>query len=153
MGSSRAILYGTLVVGVLDALDAVVFFGLRGVRPIRIFQSIAAGVLGRAAFQGGLATAVLGACLHFFIAFVVVLTFYLASRRAPVLTRHAVVSGLLYGLVVYLVMNLVVVPLSAASAAPPSVPVLVNGLLIHAFGVGLPTALFVRAAGTGEGSG
>lgn len=153
MGSSRAILYGTLVVGVLDALDAVVFFGLRGVRPIRIFQSIAAGVLGRAAFQGGLATAVLGACLHFFIAFVVVLTFYLASRRAPVLTRHAVVSGLLYGLVVYLVMNLVVVPLSAASAAPPSVPVLVNGLLIHAFGVGLPTALFVRAAGPGDGSG
>lgn len=153
MRSSRAILYGTLVVGVLDALDAVVFFGLRGVRPIRIFQSIAAGVLGRAAFQGGLATAVLGACLHFFIAFVVVLTFYLASRRAPVLTRHAVVSGLLYGLVVYLVMNLVVVPLSAASAAPPSVPVLVNGLLIHAFGVGLPTALFVRAAGPGDGSG
>ena len=153
MGSSRAILYGTLVVGVLDALDAVVFFGLRGVRPIRIFQSIAAGVLGRAAFQGGLATAVLGACLHFFIAFVVVLTFYLASRRAPLLTRHAVVSGLLYGLVVYLVMNLVVVPLSAASAAPPSVPVLVNGLLIHAFGVGLPTALFVRAAGPGDGSG
>lgn len=152
-GSSRAILYGTLVVGVLDALDAVVFFGLRGVRPIRIFQSIAAGVLGRAAFQGGLATAVLGACLHFFIAFVVVLTFYLASRRAPVLTRYAVVSGLLYGLVVYVVMNFVVVPLSAASAAPPPVPVLVNGLLIHAFGVGLPTALFVRAAGTGEGSG
>jgi hypothetical protein len=147
MRSSRAILYGTLVVGVLDALDAVVFFGLRGVRPIRIFQSISAGVLGRAAFQGGLATAVLGACLHFFIAFVVVLTFYLASRRAPVLTRHAVVSGLIYGLVVYLVKNLVVVPLSAASAAPPSVPVLVNGLLIHAFGVGLPTALFVRAAG------
>lgn len=119
-----------------------------GVRPIRIFQSIAAGVLGRVAFQGGLATAVLGACLHFFIAFVVVLTFYLASRRAPVLTRHAVVCGLLYGLVVYLVMNFVVVPLSAASAAPPSVPVLVNGLLIHAFGVGLPAALFVRAAGT-----
>jgi hypothetical protein len=149
-GSSRAILYGTLVVGVLDALDAVMFFGLRGVRPIRIFQSIAAGLLGRAAFQGGLATAVLGACLHFFIAFVVVLTFYLASQRAPVLTRYAVVCGLLYGLVVYVVMNFVVVPLSAASAAPPSVPVLVNGLLIHAFGVGLPTALFVRAAGTGE---
>jgi hypothetical protein len=146
IGFRRAILYGTLVVGALDALDAVVFFGLRGVRPIRIFQSIAAGVLGRAAFEGGLATAVLGACLHFFIAFLVVLTFYLASRRAPVLTRHAVVSGLLYGLVVYLVMNLVVVPLSAASAVPPSVPVLVNGLLIHAFGVGLPTALFVRAA-------
>ncbi|MCA1560108.1 MAG: hypothetical protein LC804_07525 [Acidobacteria bacterium] len=147
IGSSRAILYGTLVVGVLDAVDAVVFFGLRGVRPIRIFQSIAAGLLGRAAFQGGLATAVLGACLHFFIAFVVVLTFYLASRRVPVLTRHAVVSGLVYGVIVYAVMNFVVLPLSAASTAPPSLPVLVNGLLIHALGVGLPTALFVRAAG------
>jgi hypothetical protein len=49
-----------LVVGALDAIDAVVFFGLRGVTPIRIAHSIAAGLLGRAAFQGGLATAALG---------------------------------------------------------------------------------------------
>jgi hypothetical protein len=88
LSAGQAVLCGTLAVGALDAIDAIVFFGLRGVTPIRIAHSIAAGVLGRAAFQGGLATALLGLCLHFFIAFIIVAVFYLASRRVPALTRH-----------------------------------------------------------------
>jgi hypothetical protein len=147
LGPVRAILYGTLVVGTLDLIDAIVFFGLRsGVRPIRIFHSIAAGLLGRAAFQGGLATALLGAFLHFFIALAIVSAFYVASTRAHALTRHPVGSGLLYGVGVYAVMNLVVVPLSAAGKPSFPLPVLANGLLIHALGVGLPSAFFARAA-------
>lgn len=146
LSPAKAILYGALVVGALDLLDAVVFFGLRGVAPVRIFQSIASGLLGRAAFQGGVATALLGIALHFFIAAGVVVTFYVASLRLPALVRHPVVAGLLYGLAVYAVMNYVVLPLSAAGRGPFALPVFVNGVLIHAFGVGLPTALFVRAA-------
>jgi hypothetical protein len=144
----RAIVYGALVVGALDLLDALVFFGLRsGAAPIRICQSIAAGLLGRAAFQGGAATAALGVALHFFIATCIVVTFYLASLRLPVLVRQAVIAGLLYGLAVYGVMNYIVIPLSALGGRGPFVlPVFINGLLIHAFGVGLPAALFVRAA-------
>jgi asparagine N-glycosylation enzyme membrane subunit Stt3 len=144
--AARAVAWGALVVGSLDALDAIVFFGLRGVQPLRIFQSIASGLLGRAAFQGGAATAALGIALHFFIAAGIVVTFYLASRRLRWLLQHPVIIGLLYGLVVYAVMNYVVLPLSAAGRGSVSTPVFVNGLLIHAFGVGLPTALFVRAA-------
>jgi len=151
MTTARAIACGTLVVGVLDALDALVFFGLRGVPPIRIFQSIAAGLLGREAFQGGTATAVLGACLHFFIAFAIVTIYVAASRRARVLADRPVIFGLVYGVAVYVVMTTIVVPLSAAGGgAPPSVPVMVNGLLIHALGVGLPSALFARAAAPDE---
>jgi hypothetical protein len=143
---ARAIIYGALVVGALDLLDALVFFGLRGAAPIRICQSIAAGLLGRAAFQGGAATAALGVALHFFIATCVVVTFYVASLRLPVLVRHAVIAGLLYGLAVYGVMNYIVIPLSALGGRGSFVlPVFINGLLIHAFGVGLPAALFVRA--------
>jgi hypothetical protein len=144
--AARAVAWGALVVGSLDALDAIVFFGLRGVQPLRIFQSIASGLLGRAAFQGGAATAALGIALHFFIAAGIVVTFYLASRRLRWLLRHPVIIGLLYGIVVYGVMNYVVLPLSAAGRGSFSMPVFVNGLLIHAFGVGVPTALFVRAA-------
>lgn len=143
----RSIILGTLVVDVLDALDAILFFGLRGVKPIRVFQAIAAGLLGRAAFQGGVATAVLGACLHFFIAFVIVATYHAVSRRVRLLTERPVIFGLLYGVAVYFVMSKVVVPLSAAGGGGATpLPVLVNGLLIHAFGVGLPSALFARAA-------
>jgi hypothetical protein len=143
----RAIGYGALVVGALDLTDALVFFGFRGAAPIRICQSIAAGLLGRAAFQGGAATAALGVALHFFIATCIVVTFYLASLRLPLLVRHAAIAGLLYGLAVYGAMNYVVIPLSALGGRGPFVlPVFINGLLIHAFGVGLPAALFVRAA-------
>lgn len=147
MSAPRAILLGGLVVGALDALDAVIFFGLRGAKPIAVFQSIASGLLGRAAFRGGLGTALLGACLHFFIATVVVLVYYVASTRLRILVRHPVVCGIAYGIAVYVVMNRVVVPLSAAaSGGTPPLPVLANGLLIHMFGVGLPSALFARAA-------
>ena len=70
LSGTQAVLYGTLVVGTLDALDAIVFFGLRsGAQPIRIFQGIASGLLGPAARQGGLQTAAIGVGLHYFIAF------------------------------------------------------------------------------------
>jgi hypothetical protein len=145
----RALVFGSLAVGVLDGLDAIVFFGLRGVPAIRVLQSIASGLLGRSSFQGGVATAALGTLIHFFIATVVVTTYYLVSRRWMDLARrpHLYLYGPLYGLVVYVVMNFVVIPLSAiGSAGARPWPVLINGLLIHALGVGLPSALAAHAA-------
>jgi hypothetical protein len=142
---ARPILYGTLVVGTLDALDAIVFFGLRsGTTPSRIGQSIAAGVFGRRSFQMGLHSAALGFLLHYFIAFLIVAIFYAASRAIPLLRRQTVVAGILYGIAVYFVMNDVVIPLSATTRGPFVLPVFVNGLLIHMFGVGLPSAWFAR---------
>lgn len=157
LSPSRAILYGTLVVGTLDALDAIVFFGLRsGTTPMRIFQGIATGWLGRApvaaggTVAGGFSRAALGLATHYFIAFGIVVTYFVISRRFRLLTRHPIPCGLVYGLLAYLVMNRVVIPLSAIGgpAAWPPLPVLANGLLIHAFGVGLPSALFAARAKT-----
>jgi hypothetical protein len=141
---ARAVLYGTLVVGTLDALDAIVFFGLRsGTTPVRIFQSIASGWLGRAAYTGGLPAAALGVATHFVVAFGIVATYFVCSRRVRLLTHHPIPCGIVYGLLVYLVMNRVIIPLSAiGTAAWPALPVLANGLLIHAFGIGIPSAFF-----------
>jgi hypothetical protein len=99
-----------------------------------------------AARQGGSGTVLLGAALHFFIAFMVVLVFMLASRRLPFLTRRPIISGIVYGIGVYLVMNFIVIPLSAAGSGRMILPVVVNGVLIHMFGVGLPASLAARAA-------
>lgn len=145
-GVSRTLVIGTLTVGSLDLADASIFFGLRGVEPVRIPQSIASGLLGRDAYAGGAATAALGALLHFAIIAVIVMVYVAASRRAPSLVRRPWLYGSLYGLAEYAVMNQVVVPLSAAAVGPTAPAALVNGLLIHAFGVGLATALFARAA-------
>ena len=145
LSEGRALLWGTLIVGTADILDAFIFFGLRGIRPVRILQGIASGILGRDAFSGGAATAALGALLHYFIAFVIVRVFLAASRRLPDLARRPWLYGPLYGLVVYAVMNYVVIPLSLVTTRPRPLAVLANGLLIHMLGVGLPTALIARA--------
>jgi hypothetical protein len=150
LSPGRAILFGGLTVGVLDGLDAIVFFGLRnGVGPLQIFKGIAGGLLGReAATAGGWPTALLGVALHFTIATTIVAVFYLLSRRFVFLTPRPFVWGPVYGIVVYLTMNLVVLPLSAlhGTGLPQAVPVLLNGLLIHIIGVGTPSALFSRRA-------
>ena len=142
MNKATAILWGTLVVGTLDAIDALVVFGLRGSTPIQIFQGIASGWLGRASFRGGLSTALLGVLTHYFIAFAIVATYFVASRRLPRLTRRPLICGAAYGAAVYFFMNLVVIPLSAIGAVRFSPVLFANGILIHMFGVGIPSALF-----------
>jgi len=155
LSGKEAIAYGGLVIGGLDALDAIVFFGLRsGATPVRIFQSIAAGVLGRSTFQGGLRSALLGVAIHFFIAFSIAATYYAASRRISILTRQPILCGAAYGVLVYFFMNRVVIPLSAigAGAAPP-LAVFVNGIAIHILGIGIPAALFAARAPMPSASG
>ena len=95
-----------------------------------------------------MATAALGCFLHFVIATGAAAVYVFGIRLRPALGRRPVVSGLVYGVVVYLVMNFVVVPLSAAGRplAWPPVPVLINGLLGHALLIGLPAALWASRA-------
>lgn len=139
-----AILLGGLVVGVLDILDAFVVWGLRGVGPVRILQSIASGLLGRDAYQGGAPTAVLGAALHFFIATTVTAVYVLASRWLPVLRRRAVLCGMVYGVAVFFFMNYVVLQLAGMRRGPMPLSLLANGIIGHALLVGLPAALIAR---------
>ena len=140
-----AILLGGAIAGTLDITYAIGFSALRGVPPVRILQSVASGLLGAPAFHGGLQTAALGLVLHFCIALSAAAIFYLASKAIPILTRHPVVAGLFYGFLIYAVMNLVVLPLSAfpRKVSFPLV-VLVTGILVHMFGIGLPISLVVR---------
>lgn len=154
----RAVLYGGLVAGALDLLDAFVFFGFySGAQPIGIMQSVAAGWLGRnPARAGGLPTAVLGLASHFLIATIIAAIYMFASRHIDMLWRHWIVCGLAYGITAYFVMTWVVVPLSNAGGgislalALPARPVLINGLLIHALGVGLPVAYLASRIAASE---
>ena len=139
----RAILAAGFVVAVLDISSAFVIWWQRGVGARRGLQGIAAGLLGANSYDGGLLTAGLGLSLHFFVAFVVVSIFYLASRRIEFLTIHPVLSGVLYGIGVYIVMYWFVLP----TAFPTFRHRLWNELLavaIHISLIGLPCALIVR---------
>lgn len=147
--AARAIGWGGLIAGILDIMDAIVFYGQRGVRPMRILQSISSGMLGASAFRGGWRTAVLGLALHFVIAFGAAIVYFAASRFMRVLRERPVICGLIYGVLVYLFMNYVVLPLSAVpkNPRPQSWPALINGVAAIVFLVGLPIALAVRRFG------
>ena len=145
-GTARILAFGALVVGTLDILDAFVFWAIRGARPERVLQGIASGLLGRSSFAGGIGTALLGLALHFGIATAVVLVYYAAARRVPALHRAPFLWGPLYGVAVFLFMYLVVIPHSAMTHRPITLPVAVNGALIHMLAVGTPAALAARAA-------
>jgi hypothetical protein len=142
----QAIFWGGLIAGTLDAADGVIAYGTQGLNPIQVLQYIASGALGKSAFQGGLATAALGAAFHFTIAWVAAAVFVFASRRLQVLKAHAVSAGLLYGAAVYFFMNYLVLPLSAVAASTFQLGLFLNGVIGHALLVGLPISLFARRA-------
>jgi hypothetical protein len=141
---ARALTMAGLIIGVLDLADALIYYGLRGAAPHLIFQSIASGLLGHAAFTGGAGVDVLGIVLHFFIAFVVALVFLATSRRIRALADHPYISGPLYGICVWAVMYFVVLPLSASAPPKMTWPNVVDELAIHILGVGLPAALVAQ---------
>ena len=142
--SFLAVVWGGLACGVLDITAALIVYGYLGAKPLRLLQGIAGGLLGPRAYSGGIATALLGLLCHFVIALSAAGVFVAASRIMPFLVRHAVVSGVLYGIAVYFFMNRVVVPLSAAVKFPFSVKMMVIGIIIHILCVGLPISLTAR---------
>ena len=138
---TRAIVWGGLLAGTGDLVFALSYYGLK----LRVFQGVAAGLIGReAALAGGPATFALGVVLHYLIALVWAALFCVAALRLPALLRHAAVAGLAYGLVVYFGMNNVVLPLSALRTPfwPPKLDA--AAMAAHCLVFGLPIALAAR---------
>ncbi len=142
-GALRAIVTAGLIVGVLDISSAFVIWLERGVGLQRGLQGIAAGLLGTKSYEGGMATGGMGLSIHFLVAFVVVSIFYVVSRRVPFLTKHPAVSGVCYGIGVYLVMYWFVLP-TAFSTFRHRLSNELLAVAIHISLIGLPTAFIVR---------
>lgn len=145
------VLLGGMALGTLDLAFVSTFWALaRDVAPQRILQSIAAGVQGAAAFDGGHRSALLGALCHYFIATMMVLAYAMAAIRLPVLIAQPVRHGLPYGLLLYGVMTYVVVPLShAPQPTKIYLPWMVASIIMHA-AFGVVCAWFARWAQLGR---
>jgi hypothetical protein len=133
------VLVGGTIAGTFDLICAFLTYG------IGVPKGIAGGLLGRGAINGGAGVYILGVFLHFFIAFSAALVYNLAGRRLEFMHPHFILCGLLFGMAFYLVMILVVLPLSALhSVAPRAIHDLIQGLLVHMILIGLPIAWAAR---------
>lgn len=113
------VLLGGLLIAAGDIAFAItVWFQWNAAGLQRVFQSIAVGVLGRASFEGGAASAWLGAALHLFMATMFVVAAVLVGRRVPRILQRPYAYGPAYGVLLYVVMNFVVMPLSRVGATP-----------------------------------
>jgi hypothetical protein len=137
-----AIFVGGVIVGVLDLLYAIVVYMPK--QPILVPQTIASGLLGPSSYDGGTRTAILGVFLHFVIAIGAATVYYLASRKLPSLTSHAVIAGMIFGALVYAFMHYVVLPLSLVPKSHGHLIYKVTEFIEHWFFVGLPISLSVR---------
>jgi hypothetical protein len=143
--AGKIIFWGGLVAGTMDITGACVVSWFRaGVPPVRIFQSVAAGLYGPASSQLGWKTAIIGLLLHYFIATTWVVVYYLASRKISFLINQPIISGVLYGIFVHFFMTQVVIPLSAIVRRPFNLKGSLIGMTVIIFCIGLPIALIVR---------
>jgi uncharacterized membrane protein len=136
-----------LVAGTLDISENLIFNAFRHVTPKMVFQYIASGLIDGRSFTMGGASVALGVAIHYAIAMTWTVIFYLLSRKLMFLTRHAVISGIVYGGVVYIVMNFAVLPLTKVPHAPKAMTLAsrVSGVLALLFCIGLAIALLVKA--------
>lgn len=142
----RTILLAGCAGASVDLAFAFVFFGATlGITPMRVMQSVASGLYGRASFNGGLTTALVGFLAHYFILVVAAWWYWLASRRVPALNRHWVRSGVAFGVAIYAVMAWIIVPLSAAPRGKPALINVIGQFLIHPV-IGLAIVYIVSLA-------
>ena len=142
-----SIVIGAVIVGTLQLViqEFIVFSLLANTPFILVLQYLASCAVGNAAFEGGLATALLGVFFHVLVSLAVAGVFILSADRIALLRRYIVVGSLLYGFGVFVVMNMIVLPLSAAPPLPPPAPGLFIEMIVeHMLVVGLPLGLLMR---------
>jgi uncharacterized membrane protein YagU involved in acid resistance len=142
--ASQVIFFAGLLAGTMDITAAFITWGIQGVPPVVILRGIASGLLGMNAFRGGMEMAALGLAIHFFIAFCAAGVFYAASRKLGFMLRRPILSGVLYGVAVYVFMYWVVLPLSRDLRPPFSISRSIVAVLTHIVCIGLPISLIVR---------
>jgi len=140
--SVKTILWSGLIVGILDALAGIIVYNIYfGFNPFQVLQFIASGIFGPEAIDGGVMMIVAGNFIHFLISYVVAIIYFIAYPRIALLRDNKVFMGLVYGLGIWLFMNLLVIPLSNVPKAPFDMGLAIVGIIWHMILVGLPIAL------------
>ena len=140
----KTILVTGLLAGTLDALAAIINYTINGGKlPSRIFQYIASGAVGKQAFTGGTGMVILGIIFHYTIAFAFTLFFFLVYPKISILSKNKILTAIVYGIFVWLVMNLIVVPMSSVPISPFNIKQAIIGAVIVMLAIGLPVSIII----------
>jgi len=136
----RTIAMATLVAGALDILYAALMSSIFGRGPAAMLRTVASGPFPGATEWGAVGSGV-GLVVHFALMAIMAACFVYAARNWPALVAKPIHAGIAYGLITYVVMNWVVVPIRFDSPLPPQTRAIVSQLFAHIALVGLPIAL------------
>ena len=142
----KAFFLAGIVAGTLDILSATALYtAITGTfRPVRLLQGIAYGAFGKSALEGGTGMAIIGLLFHYLIAFTWVMIYFLLYPYIPFMRRYKILSGLLYGIIVWVIMNRVVIPLSQITPGPFRWDRALMNMAILMVMIGLPASLFAN---------
>ncbi|HET7178955.1 MAG TPA: hypothetical protein VFI14_04485 [Chryseosolibacter sp.] len=137
----KTILLTGISVGIIDGLAAMILtFARSGRSPVIVFQYIASGILGDAAFSDGFAATLLGVFCHFFIALTWSAVFFFLHPTISAFMKGKVEKSILYAIVIWTIMNLLVLPASAVDQGPVTASKILIGAGILVVAAGLPIA-------------
>jgi len=140
----KSIAIATLVAGTLDIASAIALTAAHGKSVAAMLRNVASGPFGDGVAQLGAAGAIAGLAVHFGIMAAMVTIFAAAVDRLPALGRRPVGFGAAYGLLLYLVMYWIVIPLRWPGALNHiRLGAIANALAIHVLLVGIPIAWIV----------
>ena len=141
----KTIAMAGLLVGTLDIISALTHFYLKtGKDPVIVLKYISSAILGKSGYSGGNDMAVLGLLLHFVIAFIWTIIFFLIYPKLKLLSWNRIVTGLLYGIFIWIIMSRVIVPMSNASVGAFDLKQAIIGVLILIGAIGIPLSFIAH---------
>ncbi|WP_276502336.1 hypothetical protein [Terrimonas pollutisoli] len=141
----KTILLSGLLVGSLDIIAALVqFYSKTGKDPLIVLKYIASAVFGKSAYSGSNSMAVWGLLLHFLIAFIWTIFFFLIYPKLKLLSWNRIVTGIIYGIFIWIIMTQVVVPISKATAGAFNVKNAIIAVLILIAVIGIPLSFIAH---------
>ncbi len=149
---AKIILLAGFVAGTLDITGAILVYCyvMKALSPLRLLQGISVGLFGDMALHNEIPMAFIGLGIHYAIAFCFTIMYFFAFSYIPFLRKQRIISGLLYGVFVWSVMNLIVLPLSNAHHYPFNIKSALTAVAILILCIGLPISMIISQYRSGS---
>lgn len=141
----KTIAWVGLLAGTLDILSACLqAYIARGITPETVLRFIASGAFGKPAFTGGWEMPLTGLLFHYIIAYSFTILFFLLYPSIKLMRKSIVLTAVVYGIFIFVVMNLLVLPLTKITRAPIQLGKAAIATCILIVAIGLPLSIFTR---------